>query len=191
MIQTGRNLEMHSDFILKLRAGEKLWLAAHEDGSKNRIDENVVFEAGTYSTSLGILAALLMGIRKKFRTRGKTKEDFAAEKEAAGINRTCVALEELLLEYTEGAQNGQIDEETLMELIDALREMEGYEHAGKLSIPGRQELEEIRQSIENYTSALAERYGAGPLPETGETADGVFGRIREQLERQRDLLGSR
>ncbi len=79
------NITIDPELIRKLGAEEKLWSAAHYDGSKNRINEDAILEAG--SVSLGILTALALWCRKRFRNRGKTKEDLAAEKEAAPRRR--------------------------------------------------------------------------------------------------------
>lgn len=190
MNRTGLNPEMNQDLIAKLYAGEKLWLASRDDGSGNRINSDVVMEAGSYSTSFGILTALLMWIRKKFRNRGKTAEDFAAEKEAAEINRTCGTLEVMLPEYIQSAQKGVIDEEELGELIDTLEVMQGYEQAGKLMIPGRKELAELRKSIAEYTGAIAESKSVQLDRKAGTAGVGEFGTIRALLLKQMDLLKS-
>ena len=97
---------------------KKLWTAAHEDGSDNRVNGDAVLEASSYDLTFGFLAAGFMWVRKLFRNRGKTREDLKAEKEAAGINRTCGALEQMLLEYFRSAQEGAVDGEALDELID-------------------------------------------------------------------------
>ena len=93
-------LRINPEIVGKLGSGTgAFWSAAHPDGSDNWIDADAVLEAGSYGIPLGILSALFQGIRKKYRNRGKTKEDLLEEKEAAKINRTGGALEEMLLEY--------------------------------------------------------------------------------------------
>ena len=141
--------------------------------------------------SLGILAAAFQGLRKAFRNREKTKEDLAAEKEAAKINRTCGALSQMLLEYMEAAQAGSVDGESLDELIDVLKEMDGYDQAGKLTIADAGALPEICQSITAYTAALT---GGG----SAQTAQGpdisehrAFRLIQAQLIRQREWIGNK
>ena len=189
MAQVGVKLEMNPEIIGKLSSGkEKLWLAAHEDGSKNRINGEAVAEASSYSFIFGFLAAGGMWIRKKFRNRGKTKEDLAAEKEAAKINRTSGALEEMLLEYIRAAQKGVVEEDSLDELIDTLEEMHGYHQAGKLSVPGRGELAELRKSITEYTAALAESRSAPPVRGMKLSGEDDFCLLREQLIRQKELI---
>ena len=178
MMQEGMKLVIDPEILRKLKGEEThLWRAAHEDGTDNRIDGDAVLEAAGYHEIFGILAAGIMWVRKKFRNRGKTKDDFAAEKEAAKINRTCGALEEMLLEYLRAAQEGRTDPELLEELTDTLREMSGYEKAGKLVVPGRKELTEICRSIAEYTGA-AESAAAPAADE--------FARIRELVERQKE-----
>ena len=148
MINVGVKLEINPLFIEKLSSGRhKLWSAAHPDGSDNRINSDMVLEASAYGLDFGLIAAGAQWIKKKFRNRGKTKEDFAAEKEAARINRTSGALEVMLLEYFQAAQKGSIDEEGLDELIETLSEMQGYYQSGKLAVPGESELAEMRRSI--------------------------------------------
>lgn len=97
-------LRINPEIVGKLGSGTgAFWSAAHPDGSDNRIDADAVLEAGSYGIPLGILSALFQGIRKKYRNQGKTKEDLLEEKEAAKINRTGGALEEMLLEYIRAA----------------------------------------------------------------------------------------
>ena len=188
MIEVGLNLDINPELLPDLDAGQKLWHAAHGDGSDNRINPDTVLEASTYSAYAGALAALFMGIRKKFRNRGKTKADLAAEKEAAKINRTCGALEELLSEYIRSAREGQVDEETLGELTDALGEMKAYEQAGKLAVPGKAELAEIRKSIAGWTAAMAQGRPGRPAEPAAAGETNEFGLLREQLVWQRELL---
>lgn len=189
MVQTAVNLDIDPEIIRKLGSeNDQLWAAAHDDGSKNRIDGDAVLEASGYSVFLGFLTAGLMWIRKKYRNRGKTGEDFAAEKEAARINRTSAALQEMLLEYIRAAREGMTDAENLDELIDTLDEIDGYYRSGKLIVTGEQELSEIRNSIEEYITANeedADCQSAGPaVPEADE-----FRLIMDLLVRQKKLLG--
>ena len=188
MIRVGVNLEMNPALVEKLSGGQKLWSAAHEDDSKNRINGDAILEAGSYGTSVGILAALFMWIRKKFRNRGKTKEDLAAEKEAGHINRTCGALEAMLLEYIRSAREGMIEEENLDELIGNLEEMRGYDQAGKLVLPGKTELTEIRKSIEKYTEAIAMQNAVRPFRAGNAAGESEFRLLRDQLAQQREML---
>ena len=186
MADIGGKLEMDQKTIAKLRSGQKFWAASHDDGSKNRINEDAVLEAASCDLSLGILTALFMWVRKKFRNRGKTKGELTAEKEAAKINRSCRALDVMLLEYVQSAQKGMIDEETLDDLIRTLEEMHGYDQAGKMIIPDREVLIEIRDAIVKYTSLITDgRVVRLVLP--SETT-GDFNIIRDQLMRQRELI---
>lgn len=173
--------------ISKLGAEKRLWSAAHDDGSKNRINEDAILEAG--SVSLGILTALALWCRKRFRNRGKTKEDLAAEKEAARINDTCGALQEKLLEYFQSAQKGRFDDEDLDDLIDTLDEMRKHDEAGKLSTAGRQELYEIRDAAAGITAALGGTGSAGQAWKTTARSAGGFGAVRDELIRQKSLPG--
>ena len=167
---------------------KKLWTAAHEDGSDNRVNGDAVLEASSYDLTFGFLAAGFMWVRKLFRNRGKTREDLKAEKEAAGINRTCGALEQMLLEYFRSAQEGAVDGEALDELIDTLDEMHRHYKSGKLSVPGEKELSGMRKSIAAYTAAIAESRSALPVPETGSSGMDEFSLIREQLIAQKKLI---
>lgn len=188
MIRTEAHLEMDAEAIVKLGRGRGLWSAAHYDGSKSRIDGDAVLDAASYGIPLGILTALFMWIRKKYRNRGKSREELAAEQEAAGINRTCRALEAMLLEYIQAAQEGRIDEEALDELIGTLEEMHGYAQAGKLRIPDGEDLKRIRAGIAAYTLAIAGERNARPVPEAGTAGADEFSGIRDQLILQRKLL---
>ena len=148
MAHTDVKLTIDPEIIGKLDLGSAaLWTAAHSDGSDNRVNWDAVFEAETVDTSLGILTAVFQGLRKAFRNRGKTREGLAAEREAAQINRTCVALRQMLLEYLLAAQAGSVEEEALDELIETLAEMHGYQRSGKLSITGKSELATIADSF--------------------------------------------
>lgn len=188
MTDAGLKTEMNTEWIEKLDAGQKLWYAAHDDGSGNRINEDAVIEATVQDVSLGILTAAVLWIKKIFRNRGKTKEDFAAEKEAARINRTCSALAVMLPDYIRSTQAGVIEEEALDELIGTLEEMDGYDRAGKLTIPSRDELLEIRKSIEAYTKAIVKSRPEASTQEAEATDAGEFGRIKALLVRQKECL---
>ena len=190
MKDVGVRLEINPLFIGKLNSGrDKLWTAAHPDGSDNRINSDAILEASAYGLDFGLIAAGAQWIKKKFRNRGKTKEDFAAEKEAAKINRTCEALEVMLLEYFQAAQRGSIDEEGLDELIGTLTEMQGYCQSRKLAVPGVRELAEMRKSIAKYTTRIAEGK-AIRLAQKVETPDAnEFALIREQLLLQKEMIG--
>ena len=190
MAQVDVRLEVNPEIIQKLRSSPaELWTAAHSDGSDNRINWNAIADADTIETSLGILTAVFQGLRKAFRNRGKTKEDFASEREAAKINRTCGALSQMLLEYIEAAQAGSIDRESLDELIDVLEEMDGYYQEGKLTIPGEKELLELSKSIATYTDALVDGGDAQSARGLEMTVRRAFSLIRAQLIRQRQWIG--
>jgi hypothetical protein len=176
-------LNLAPEIIGRLQAGG-LWRAAHDDGSGNRINGDEIMDAASVHVSLGIMAALAEGIKKAFRNRGKTKDDFAAEKEAARINTTCGAFESLLRDYLLAARKGAVDVEDLGDLIDALEHMEGCDRAGKLQPVGREELAAIGQSVAAYTAALT--------GETASTADAdAFRFLREQLTRQKKWIEKR
>ena len=89
MAHTDARLEISPEIIEKFSpSGGKICFAGHNDGSDNRIDGDAILDTAGYSAALASLQAGFMWLRKKFRNRGKTKEDFAAEKEAAEINQT-------------------------------------------------------------------------------------------------------
>lgn len=94
----------------------------------------------------------------------------------------------MLPDYIRSAQTGVIEEESLDELIGTLEEMDGYDRAGKLTIPNRDELTEIRKNIEAYTKAIAENRSEDPLPETEAAGTGEFGRIKALLVRQKTWI---
>lgn len=189
MVQVGVRLEISPEIIGKLSSEHaKLWYAGHNDGSDNRINGDVILEASTYGAGFGLIAAGSQWIRKMFRNRGKTHEDLAAEKEAARINRTSDALEEMLLEYFQAAQKGGIDQEALDELIDTLEEMHGYAQAGKLAAPGAKELAEMRGSIVEFTAAVAEKKAAQPPRTANIPGADEFFLIREQVILQKELI---
>ena len=186
MAQIGVKLAIDPEVVQRLRAeAGGLWRAAHGDGSDNRINVDAVIDAAVLDTSLGILTAAFQGLRKAFRNRGKTREDLAAEKEAAQINLACEALTALLLDYLQGAQAGTADPETLDALIHALEEMEGYHRSGKLTLPGEGLLSEIDKSAAALTSAMTASSGA-QSPEGD-----IFGRLRAQLVRQKQWIEER
>ena len=152
-----KTLEISPEIISKLSSEDnKLWLAAHEDGSDNRINgEAILNTSSKYGEWFGVISAVFQGIRKLFRNRNKTWRDLEAEKEAYRINKTCGALEQMLLEYIQAAREGTAaDQESLDELIDTLDEIHGYYQSGKLVVPGEKELSEIRKSIEEYTAEI-------------------------------------
>ena len=159
----------------------RAWSAIKQTGE-------TVAEAATYSFIVASLVAGFQGLRKAFRNRGKTPEDFAAEKEAAKINKTCGALEEMLLEYIRSAQDGIVEQEALEELIAVLDEMHGYLQAGKLQVPGMNDLTDIRVSIENYTASLAENRSVRPAPKAKPMDADEFILLRDQLILQKELL---
>ena len=189
MPDTDAKLNIDPELISKLSAESgKLWSAAHEDDSKNRINGDTILEASTYGAPIGIIAALLMWFRKKFRNRRKTKEDLAAEKEASRINRTCGALEEMLLEYIRAAQEGVTDVESLDELTDTLEEMHGYYQSGKLAVPGRQELAGIRRTVAEYTAAMEGSRSVAPARSKESSEGDEFLLIKELLLKQREII---
>ena len=183
-----RTLEIDPEIIRKLSSGDcKLWLAAHEDGSDNRMNGDVILKASGYGTEFGVIAAASQWVRKMFRNRNKTWLDLEAEKEAYRINNTCGALEEMLLEYIQAAQEGTaVDGEALDELIDTLEEMHGYNQEGKLIIPGKKELSEIRKSIAAYTAAASGNDAGCPAQEDTDPNADDFLLIRELLMKQKE-----
>ncbi len=133
-----------------------------------------------------MIAAVSQGIRKLFQNRNKTWQDLEAEKEAYRINKTCGALEEMLLEYIQAAQEGvAVDQESLDELIETLEEIHGYDQEGKLIIPGKKELSEIRRSIAAYMAAMAGNDTGRPAPEDTDLNVDEFLLIRDQLLKQK------
>ena len=115
-------------------------------------------------------------------------QDLLAEKEAVKINKSCDGFDLMLRDYLQAAQEGGIEEDDLGDLIDMLKEVEGYAQAGKLKIPGTKELTEIRKSIAAYTAALMKAQEKSPDERTGIPAAEEFRLIREQLTRQKDWL---
>ena len=176
-------MEIRPEIIAKLSSDDShLCHATHEDGADNRINTDTILEASTYGTDFGILAAISQGIKKLFRNRNKTRQDLRDEKEAYRINNTCVALDEMLLEYLQAIQVGAAaDAEALDELADTLDTMHGYYQSGKLEIPGKKELSEIRKTIETYTAETTGRPAQEPQsPDADE-----FVRIRDLLLKQK------
>lgn len=90
-------------------------------------------EAFTYGDVYGFIRLRPVDT-EKFRNRGKTRDDFEAEKEAKRINKTSGALEEMLLEYFRDVQADSVGKNTLDELIDTLEEIKDYYCSGKLKI---------------------------------------------------------
>ncbi len=181
MTQTGAKLTLNPDIIGRLEKGG-LWSAAHNDGSDNRVNAQAIADAATVSASLGILAAAFQGIRKAFRNRKKTKADLMAEKEAVRINEACGSLDLLLRDYLAAAQKGMIAEDDLDTLTDTFKQMEAYDRAGTLLVPGRRELEEIGRSVAEYTSLLTGN------PAAVQGAKNGFCFIREQLSLQKERI---
>ncbi len=178
-------LRIQPEIIEKIRSGSGgLWHPAHGDGSDNRINEDVIADTATVSFSLAFLTAGLLWARKAFRNRKKTRQDLAAEKEAARIQKTIGALEERLLAYLRQAQEGTVGAETLDDLIDVLEETHAVYQTGKLIVADQAALAEIRKSVQDYTDALAESKAAPAVPAQGEDD---FERIRNLLIRQKQL----
>ena len=183
-----KKMEINPEIIRKLSMESgKLWSAAHHDGSDNRINGDVILEASTYGAEFGFFAAAAQWIRKKFRNRGNTQDDLAAEKEAKRINNTSGALEEMLLEYFRAVQEGSVGKEMLDELIDTLEEMKGYYRSGKLKVTDEKILTEIRKSVAEYTAVLAAESGR-PVREAESPDADEFSLIMEQLIRQREMI---
>ena len=189
MAHVGTKLEIRPEIIDKLRTGkEKLWAAAYEDGSDSRINEQAVIDSTDFGVEVTALTVMYQWAKKLFRNKGKTREELAKEKEAARINRTCGALEEMLLEYLRAAREGSVDEETLDELIDTLAEMQEYYQSGKLMLSGGNDLADIMHSIAAFTSAIAEKNGVQAGREAEGKEAGEFALLRGQLVRQKELL---
>ena len=178
-------LRIRPEIIEKIRSGGgALWHPAHGDGSDNRINEDAIADSATVSFSLAFLTAGVLWARKAFRNRKKTRQDLAAEKEAAKIQKTIAAAEERLLAYIRQAREGAVTGETLDDLIDVMEEMHAVHQTGKLIVADREALAEIRTSVQNYTDALAESKAAPAVPAQGEDD---FERIRNLLIRQKQL----
>ena len=192
MANIGAKLQISPEIIQKLSSGKGgLWVAAHQDGSDNRINGEAIMDAAACSTFLGILTGIFQALKKAFRNRGKTKEDFAAEKEAANINVSCAALEAKLLDYLRSAQQGKADEEDLDDLIATLKEIRGYALAGKLKVSGEKELAQIGQSIANCTAAMTGSKAPGPVWKPGTPVADQFRAVGELLIQQKKWIAGK
>ncbi len=191
VIKTGGKLRIDPEVISKLGSGDSCFcFAVHGDGSENRINGEAIVEATVLEPSLGIVTAVFQGIRKAFRNRGKTKEDLAAEKEAAKINKTCGALNLQLLDYIRAAQEGGIEEDDLDTLIDTFRETEEYSRSGKLKVTDEKNLAALCKSIVSYTAAVTGGPAADDQDAEMPVAD-MFCLIREQLTRQKKWISEK
>ena len=90
----------------------------------------------------------------------------------------------MLFEYLRSAREGEIDEETLCDLIKTLEKTEKALNAGKLVVPDAGLLTVIREKITTFTDAIVGKQAAKPETPSG----GEFSLIREQLVRQRDAI---
>ena len=107
MIDVGVNLIIDQDLVDKISLErERLWAAAHDDGSNNRYDIDSVADAATLSFSLSAVVAGIAGARKAYKNKDKSAEDLKAEKEARKINEACDSLTAWLQQYIRSAQNG-------------------------------------------------------------------------------------
>ena len=186
MIEVGVNLTINQELVDKISLeGKRLWAAAHDDGSHNRFDGEAVADAATISFGLSAIVAGIAGARKAYKNKDKSKEDLKAEQEARKINEVCDSLTVWLQTYIRSAQNGRIDEKSFDYLSDILQELHEYNKAGKMVIPGKEELAELRKSITEYTSAIAINKGYGPVKVSGPDD---FYIIRDQLLRQKEIL---
>ena len=188
MAKTGVKLSIHPEILGKLSSGKReLWHAAHNDGSDNRINGEAVMETASYSTTLGIFSAIFQGIRKAFRNRGKTEDDFVAEKEAREINQTCDALDLMLRDYLKETQEGILAEETMDDVMDTLKDAEVYARAGKLTISGKKEAADILGSIGDFTAALIGETAGKPF-DSSALQSNPFSQILDLLSRQKEWL---
>lgn len=186
MIDVGINLIIDQELVDKISLErERLWAAAHDDGSNNQFDIEAVGDAATLSFSLSAVVACVAGAKKAYKNKDKSKEDLKAEKEARKINEVCDSLTAWLREYLRSAQNGTIDEKSLDYLSDILEELHEYNKAGKLLLPGKEELAELRKRITEYTAKIVENKGYEPAEAAGPDD---FYMIREQLIRQKEIL---
>lgn len=189
MEHVNAKLNICPETVGKLSMGKGvLWSAAHSDGSDNRINGQAIADTATVSFSAAAMVGGFQWIRKLFRNREKTGEDFAAEKEAVKINRASEALKQQLLDYLSSAQEGSIDPEALDDLAKALEEIHGYHQSGKLIITGENELAEILKSITEFTDSFAESKSIAPVQKAGGSAADEFSQIRELILRQKELL---
>lgn len=186
MIDAGVSLVIDQELVDKISLEKgRLWTAAHDDGSNNRFDGNAVADAATISFGLSAIVAGFMGAKKAYKNKDKSEEDLKAEKEARKINEVCDSLTAWLQEYIRSAKDGMIDEKSFDYLSSILQELHEYNEAGKLAIPGKEELAELKKNITEYTSAIAESKGYEPA-EASDSDD--FYMIREQLLMQKKLL---
>ncbi len=191
MVQVGTTLRISRETEGKLDSEScMLFRAAHEDGSDNRINGDAIVEATTCHWAMGLLTGAAQVIRKAFRNRGKTKDDLAAEKNAARINRSAGALREMLIEYIGLARQGMIDEELLDDLAGTLEEAHNDRRAGSLIITEDSMLKEIADSIGDFTAAIGESMHMGPAQKPQGSGEDVFSRSRDQLVVQKRLLGA-
>ena len=189
MEHVNAKLSIRPETVGKLSMGKGvLWSAAHSDGSDNRINGQAIVDTATVSFSAAAMVGGFQWIRKLFRNREKTGEDFAAEKEAVKINRACEALKQQLLDYLRSAQEGLIDPEALDDLAKTLEEVRGYHQSCKLKITGEQELDEILKSITEFTESIAESKSIAPVRKAGGSAADKFSLILEQILRQKELI---
>ena len=189
MKDTGIHMEIHQEIIDKLSAGKgSIWIAAHNDGSDNKINEDAILDTASYSIFLAVLSTIGQSLRKMFRNKKKSHEELAAEKEAAMINRTVGALEEMMLEYIQPATKGSVDEEALDELTDTMGEIRGYYQAGKLKITDQNAMAEIRKSIMKFTNAMAEAKHVAIPAEPDRAGKDEFCVIMKQLAMQKELI---
>ena len=189
MAHTDAVLRIDPEIIRKLSSEKAgLWTAAHYDGSKNRMDSDAVMDAFTFSVEVGLLETAFQWIKKKFKNRGKSKAELAAEKEASMINMASARLEQLLLEYLKTAQEGSIDETLLDDLTGTLEEMDGWYKAGKLVVPGKKDLTMIRKSITGFTAAIMENNPETSVPETDTSGTDEFRLIKDQLLSQKTFI---
>ena len=135
-----------------------------------------------------MLSTIGQSLRKMFRNKKKSHEELAAEKEAAMINRTVGALEEMMLEYIQAATKGSVDEEALDERTDTMGEIRGYYQAGKLKITDQNAMAEIRKSIMKFTNAMAEAKHVAIPAEPDRAGKDEFCVIMKQLAMQKELI---
>lgn len=189
MKNTGVQMEINQEIVDKLSVGKgSIWFATHSDESDNKINEDAILDTASYSISLAVLSTIGQSLRKMFRNKKKTQEELAAEKEAAMINRTAGALEEMMLEYIQAAKEGAVDEESLDELTRTLGEIQEYYQAGKLKVTDQNAMAEIRKSISEFTTAMAEEKRTAIPAKPDTTGKDEFRVIIEQLAIQKELI---
>ena len=112
MKDTGIHMEIHQEIIDKLSAGKgSIWIAAHNDGSDNKINEDAILDTASYSIFLAVLSTIGQSLRKMFRNKKKSHEELAAEKEAAkiiGISVSSVESMEILRESIDSRKKDHI-----------------------------------------------------------------------------------